>query len=231
MMTTPLLMKLVDKWLSRQLNGPEEEDEKPLVDDDKPQVIVVGFGRFGQVIGRLLMANKMRITVLERDISAVNLMRKYGYKVYYGDATQVELLRSAGAEAAESIVITCNEPEDTMKLVEICRQHFPHLHILARARGRVEAHELLQAGVTQFSRETFSSALELGRKTLVSLGMHPHRSVRNCISVGWICVCYGAYSDAYRHGANFSCQRGQTRTGGDFPARDAARAAPVGWLG
>lgn len=105
-------------------------------------------------------------------------MRKYGYKVYYGDATQVELLRSAGAEAAESIVITCNEPEDTMKLVALCQQHFPHLHILARARGRVEAHELLQAGVTQFSRETFSSALELGRKTLVSLGMHPHQAQR-----------------------------------------------------
>ncbi|SRH54071.1 glutathione-regulated potassium-efflux system protein KefB [Shigella flexneri 2b] len=174
----PLLMKLVDKWLSRQFNGPEEEDEKPWVNDDKPQVIVVGFGRFGQVIGRLLMANKMRITVLERDISAVNLMRKYGYKVYYGNATQVDLLRSAGAEAAESIVITCNEPEDTMKLVEICQQHFPHLHILARARGRVEAHELLQAGGTQFSRETFSSALELGRKTLVTLGMHPHQAQR-----------------------------------------------------
>ena len=133
----------------------------------------MGFGRFGQVIGRLLMANKMRITVLERDISAVNLMRKYGYKVYYGDATQVDLLRSAGAEAAESIVITCNEPEDTMKLVEMCQQHFPHLHILARARGRVEAHELLQAGVTQFSRETFSSALELGRK---SAGLAWHAS-------------------------------------------------------
>ncbi len=114
MMTTPLLMKGIDKWLSRRLNGPEENDEKPWVEDDKPQVIVVGFGRFGQVIARLLMANKMRITVLERDIGAVNLMRKYGYKVYYGDATQVELLRSAGAEAAESIVITCNEPEDTM---------------------------------------------------------------------------------------------------------------------
>lgn len=178
MMTTPLVMKLIDKWLSRQFNGTDEEDEKPWVEDDKPQVIVVGFGRFGQVIGRLLMANKMRITVLERDISAVNLMRKYGYKVYYGDATQVDLLRSAGAEAAQSIVITCNEPEDTMKLVELCQQYFPHLHILARARGRVEAHELLQAGVTQFSRETFSSALELGRKTLVTLGMHPHQAQR-----------------------------------------------------
>ena len=89
MMTTPLLMKLVDKLLSRRLNPADDEDEAPWVEDDKPQVIVVGFGRFGQVIGRLLMANKMRITVLERDISAVNLMRKYGYKVYYGDATQL----------------------------------------------------------------------------------------------------------------------------------------------
>lgn len=70
MMTTPLLMKGIDKWLSRRLNGPEENDEKPWVEDDKPQVIVVGFGRFGQVIARLLMANKMRITVLERDIGS-----------------------------------------------------------------------------------------------------------------------------------------------------------------
>ncbi|MCK6956346.1 glutathione-regulated potassium-efflux system protein KefB [Enterobacter bugandensis] len=178
MMTTPLLMKMVDKLLSRRLNPADDEDEAPWVEDDKPQVIVVGFGRFGQVIGRLLMANRMRITVLERDISAVNLMRKYGYKVYYGDATQLELLRSAGAEAAESIVITCNDPEDTMKLVELCQQHFPHLNILARARGRVEAHELLQAGVKHFSRETFSSALELGRKALISLGMHPHQAQR-----------------------------------------------------
>ncbi|MGS9140254.1 glutathione-regulated potassium-efflux system protein KefB, partial [Salmonella enterica subsp. enterica serovar Infantis] len=74
--------------------------------------------------------------------------------------------------------ITCNEPEDTMKLVALCQQHFPHLLILARARGRVEAHELFQAGVTQFSRETFSSALELGRKTLVSFGMHPQQAQR-----------------------------------------------------
>jgi len=178
MVTTPLLVKAIDALLARRLNSPEEEGETPWVENDKPQVIIVGFGRFGQVIGRLLMANKMRITVLERDISAVNLMRKYGYKVYYGDATQLELLRSAGAEQAQSIVITCNEPEDTMKLVGLCQQHFPHLHILARARGRVEAHELLQAGVRQFSRETFSSALELGRKALITLGVHPHQAHR-----------------------------------------------------
>lgn len=178
MMTTPLLMQGIDRILSRRYNAPEESDEKPFVEDNDPQVIVVGFGRFGQVIGRLLMANKMRITVLERDVSAVGVMRKYGYKVYYGDATELELLRAAGAEKAKAIVITCNEPEDTMTLVHLCQQHFPNLHILARARGRVEAHELLQSGVKDFTRETFSSALELGRKTLRQLGMHPHQAYR-----------------------------------------------------
>ena len=178
MMTTPLLMQGVDRILARRFNEPDDDSEKPFVEDDQPQVIVVGFGRFGQVVGRLLMANNKRITVLERDISAVSLMRKYGYKVYYGDATELELLRAAGAENAQSIVITCNDPEDSMTIVHLCQQHFPQLEILARARGRVEAHELLQAGVTLFSRETFSSALELGRKTLISLGMHPHQAQR-----------------------------------------------------
>ncbi|MBF7957266.1 glutathione-regulated potassium-efflux system protein KefB [Rahnella victoriana] len=178
MMTTPLLMQWVDRILVKRYNDGEESDEKHFVQDDEPQVIIVGFGRFGQVIGRLLMANKMRITVLERDISAVGLMRTYGYKVYYGDATELELLRASGAEKAKSIVITCDEPADTMTIVHLCQQHFPHLNILARARGRVEAHELLQAGVVNFSRETFSSALELGKKALVTLGMHPHSAYR-----------------------------------------------------
>jgi len=178
MMTTPLLMKVIDKILFHRYNTGEESEEKPHVEDDQPQVIVVGFGRFGQVIGRLLMANKMRITVLERDVSAVSLMRRYGYKVYYGDATELELLRAAGAESAKSIVITSNDPEDTMKIVHLCQQHFPHIAILARARGRFEAHELLQAGVTHFSRETFASALDLGRKALLTLGMHPHQAHR-----------------------------------------------------
>lgn len=178
MATTPLLMNVIDKLLTWRFNSPVEEDEAPWVADDKPQVIIVGFGRFGQVVGRLLMANKMRITVLERDISVVNLMRKYGYKVYYGDATQLDLLRAAGAQEAQSIVITCNKPEDMMRLVALCQQHFPQLKILARARGRLEAHELLERGVVQFARETFFSALELGRKALISQGMHPHQARR-----------------------------------------------------
>ncbi|WP_034949411.1 glutathione-regulated potassium-efflux system protein KefB [Erwinia oleae] len=178
MMTTPLLMQSVDRILERRFNEPEDHTEQPFVVDDKPQVIVVGFGRFGQVVARLLMANKKRITVLERDISAVSLMRNYGYKVYYGDATELELLRAAGAETAQSIVVTCNAPEASMEIVHLCQRHFPHLNILVRAKGRVEAHELLQAGVSYFTRETFSSALELGRKALITLGMHPHQAFR-----------------------------------------------------
>jgi glutathione-regulated potassium-efflux system protein KefB len=179
MMATPLLMTLIDKILSKRYN-PEAaaKGEAHHVEDDKPEVILVGFGRFGQVVGRLLMANNTRITVLEQDVSTVNLMRNYGYKVYYGDATKTELLRAAGAESAVSIVITCDDPEDTMVIVEICQTHFPHLQILARARGRFEAHELIKAGVQQLSRETFASALELGGKTLVSVGMHPHQAQR-----------------------------------------------------
>ncbi|MDX7986266.1 glutathione-regulated potassium-efflux system protein KefB [Xenorhabdus sp. 12] len=178
MMTTPLVMQLIEKLLAHRYNAQEEHSEQPFVEDNDPQVILVGFGRFGQVVGRLLMANKIRITVLERDVSVIGTMRRYGYKVYYGDASELELLRSAGAAKAKAIVITCDEPEDTMAIVHLCQKHFPHLHITARARGRLEAHELLQSGVKDFNRETFSSALDLGRKVLIRLGIHPHQAHR-----------------------------------------------------
>lgn len=183
MMLTPLVLRGVDFWLAKQPQQPEEtpspaEQENPHVEDDEPQVIVVGFGRFGQATGRLLMANKVRITVLERDIEVVNLMRRYGYKVYYGDATELELLRAAGAEKAKAIVITCDNPQEAMEIIELCQQHFPRLCILARARGRVEAHAFLQAGVHLFTRETFLSALDLGRQALIVLGLHPYQAQR-----------------------------------------------------
>jgi len=179
MITTPLLMKLVDLVLVRRFNNQDDENrEKHYVEDDEPQVILVGFGRFGQVVGRLLMANNMRVTVLEKDISVVSLTRSYGYKVYYGDSNDLELLRAAGAERAQSIIVTCDDPSDTMATVALCKQHFPHLKILARARGRVEAHELLQAGITDITRETFLSAVQLAGKALVSLGIHPYQAER-----------------------------------------------------
>nr|WP_314267859.1 glutathione-regulated potassium-efflux system protein KefB [uncultured Moellerella sp.] len=178
MMTTPLIMQLIDVVLNYRYNRHQGSDEKHFVEDNDPHVILVGFGRMGQIIGRLLIANKIKITVLEQDVSAINAMRRYGYTVYYGDARELQLLRAAGADKAKSIVITSDVPDEVMEIVHLCKENFPNLHIIARAKGRVEAHELLRLGVTDFSRETFSSALELGSKALVSIGMHPHKAYR-----------------------------------------------------
>ncbi len=177
MMTTPLILLLQDRWFARTFKAEEEALESDVIDRE-PRVIITGFGRFGQVVGRLLFANKIRVTVLERDPGQIQFLRKFGYKVYYGDATQLDLLRAAGADKAEAIIICTDEPDEVMEVVTLCQQHFPNLKVMARARSRVEAHQLLSHGVDNFSRETFAGALDLGRQALISLGMHPYKAKR-----------------------------------------------------
>ena len=176
MMTTPLILLAQQKWFTRTINLNEEMPSD--VVNEEPRVIVAGFGRFGQVVGRLLYANKIRLTVLENDPSQIQVLRKFGYKVYYGDATQLDLLRAAGAEDAEAIAICTDSPDEVLKVAELCKQHFPNLKVLARARSRTEAYQLLNIGVTLFSRETFLGALDLGRQVLTELGMHPYQAKR-----------------------------------------------------
>ncbi|MFV0574927.1 MAG: glutathione-regulated potassium-efflux system protein KefB [Vibrio sp.] len=176
MMTTPLILLAQDKWFTRTINVNDDMDMD--VENDEPRVIIAGFGRFGQVVGRLLYANKIPVTVLESDASQIQLLRKFGYKVYYGDATHLDLLRAAGADQAEAIAICTDSPDEVLKIAELCKQHFPNLKILARARSRVEAYQLLNMGVTLFSRETFLGALDLGRQVLTQLGMHPYQAKR-----------------------------------------------------
>lgn len=178
MMTTPLILRLQDKWFVRTFKAEASDEPEADVVDREPRVIITGFGRFGQVVGRLLFANKIRVTILERDPSQIQFLRKFGYKVYYGDASQLDLLRAAGAEKAEAIIICTDNPEEVMQVVALCQQHFPRLKILARARSRVEAHQLLSHSVDRFSRETFAGALDLGRQALVALGMHPYKAKR-----------------------------------------------------
>lgn len=178
MVTTPLLLSAQNRWFARNLNNSDEEKLASDVFDKEPRVIIAGFGRFGQIVGRLMYANKIKITVLESDASQIKLLRKYGYKVFYGDATQLELLRAAGADEAEAIVICTDAPDEVVKIVELCKHHFPKLQILARARSRVEAYQLMNHGVERYSRETFLGALDLGRQTLISLGMHPYEAKR-----------------------------------------------------
>ncbi|WP_060989500.1 glutathione-regulated potassium-efflux system protein KefB [Photobacterium leiognathi] len=178
MMTTPLVLTLQNRWYVRGFQADVEPEHETDVVDRSPRVIITGFGRFGQVIGRLLFSNKIKVTILERDPSQIQFLRKFGYKVFYGDATQLDLLRSAGADKAEAIIICTDAPTEVMEVVALCQQHFPHLKILARARSRVEAHQLLSQGVECFSRETFAGALDLGRQALISLGMHPYKAKR-----------------------------------------------------
>ncbi|MEQ6347942.1 glutathione-regulated potassium-efflux system protein KefB [Vibrio cyclitrophicus 1F53] len=178
MVTTPLMLKLQDRFFARQLNQISESAMSSDVVDRSPRVIIAGFGRFGQIIGRLMYANKIRITVLESDASQIHILRKFGYKVFYGDSTHLELLRAAGADRAEAIVLCTDSPDEIMKTVDLCKQHFPRLKILARARSRVEAYQLLNHGVSNYSRETFLGALDLGRQTLTELGMHPYKAKR-----------------------------------------------------
>ncbi|MGL6261288.1 glutathione-regulated potassium-efflux system protein KefB [Vibrio sp. WXL210] len=178
MVTTPLALMAQSYWYARRLNRLDEEPEEPGVINKQPRVIIAGFGRFGQVVGRLMYANKIKVTVLESDASQIQLLRQFGYKVFYGDATQLDLLRAAGAETAEAIIVCTDSPDEILAVVELCKQQFPNLKVLARARSRVEAYQLLNAGVTAYSRETFHSALDLGRQTLVELGMHPYQAKR-----------------------------------------------------
>ncbi len=178
MMTTPVLLMLQSKWFARTINAESAMPEAQSFDDDGARVIITGFGRFGQVVGRLLFANKIKLTILERDPSQIALLRQFGYKVYYGDATQLDLLRAAGASTAEAIIVCADSPEEVMEIVHLCQQHFPNLKVLARARSRVEANQLLGHNVEGFSRETFLSALDLGKQTLIALGMHPYKAKR-----------------------------------------------------
>jgi len=178
MVTTPLLLSAQNRWFARDLNTEEDEDLSSDIYNKEPRVIIAGFGRFGQIVGRLMYANKIKITVLESDASQIKLLRKYGYKVFYGDATQLELLRAAGADEAEAIVVCTDAPDEILKIVELCKQHFPQLKVLARARSRVEAYQLINHGVDNYSRETFLGALDLGRQALISLGMHPYEAKR-----------------------------------------------------
>lgn len=178
MVTTPLLLTAQRKWFARNLNVSGDDKLASDIVNKEPRVIIAGFGRFGQIVGRLMYANKIKITVLESDPSQIKLLRKYGYKVFYGDATHLELLRAAGADEAEAIVICTDAPDEVMKIVELCQHHFPRMKILARARSRVEAHQLLNHGVERYSREMFLGALDLGRQALVTLGMHPYEAKR-----------------------------------------------------
>ena len=145
----------------------------PAFDDivsEEPRVLIAGFGRFGQIVARVLRARRIRFTALEVSQAQVDFVRRFGNKLYYGDASRLEMLRAAGAEHAELLVLAIDDVEASVRTAEMARRHFPALRILARARNRQHAFRLMDAGVTQIWRETFASSLEVAEAALVALG-------------------------------------------------------------
>lgn len=178
MLSTPFLLLINEKWIDPYFGVKEKDNRKHDEIDEHNEVIIAGFGHFGSTIGRLLRANGVSATILDNDSDRVDLLRKMGFKVYYGDATRLELLKAAGAEDAKIFIAAIDNPEVNLSVVEILRKHFPHLNILTRARNRVDAYELIDHGVTKIYRETLYTAVHLGVDALTQLGHRKYSATR-----------------------------------------------------
>jgi len=172
MAATPVILIAHDRWICRRA---EREREPDAIDATGP-VIIAGFGRFGQIVGRLLLANDIRPVVLDHDPDQVESLRKFGYRVFYGDATRLDLLQAAGARKARLLVNAIDGVDDSLALVDRVRANFPDLPIVSRARNVSHYLELRMRGVTVIERETFESALRAGRSALEALGMDRYRA-------------------------------------------------------
>jgi glutathione-regulated potassium-efflux system ancillary protein KefC len=169
MVVTPLLLLVHDRLLAPRYR---EASQRPadVIETGEDHVIIAGFGRFGQIVGRLLLANQVALTVLDHDPEQIELLRKFGMKVFYGDATRVDLLHAAGAANARALVVAVDSIEDSLALVDAVRRNFPDLTIMARARNVTHLYDLMDRGVTVIERETFEAALQLGQNVLRHLG-------------------------------------------------------------
>ncbi|MBD2110725.1 MULTISPECIES: glutathione-regulated potassium-efflux system protein KefC [Cyanophyceae] len=181
MALTPLVMIANERLVQPRFVSQGEQREPDTIDDGETPVIIAGFGRFGQIVNRLLVANGIQTTVLDHDPATIDLLRQFGHKVFYGDSSRIELLYAAGAAEAKLFVMAIDDVERSLQTIDLVKQHFPHLKILARAIDRRHAYELLRRDVDVVERETFESALSLGAEVLKLLGFrayHAHRAAR-----------------------------------------------------
>jgi glutathione-regulated potassium-efflux system ancillary protein KefC len=176
MMTTPLLLILHDKFIAPRFAGGGKKRKADAIEAQEGHVIIAGFGRFGQIIGRLLRASQVPVTVLDHDPDQIDLLRKFGIQVFYGDATRMDLMRSAGIAKARALVVALDGMEDGLALIDSVRKEYPELTILARARNVTHFFDLRDRGVTLIERETFEAALQLGEKALQHMGWSAERA-------------------------------------------------------
>jgi voltage-gated potassium channel Kch len=176
MALTPLLYLLGVRVASTMEHSAEKERPFDKVEETDHEVIIAGFGRFGQIIARILSMKRIPFTALEASTDQVDFVRRFGNKIYYGDASKLELLRSAEVDKAKVFVLAVQNPEVSMSIARMVRQHFPKVAIYARARNRQHAFALLELGVAGLIRDTFLSSVELGREILVKLGTDPEQA-------------------------------------------------------
>ncbi|MES2939894.1 MAG: glutathione-regulated potassium-efflux system protein KefC [Pseudomonadota bacterium] len=180
MLLTPLLLVAVDRLVLPRLAGARKSLPELDAQQQAP-VIIAGFGRYGQIIGRLLGAQGIGATVLDHDADMVEAARSFGYEVFYGDATRLDLLRTAGAAEARVLVVAVDDTEQSLRIVALAREHFPHLELVARARDVTHWNALRDSGVMRVEREVFESSLRSGRTVLEVLGMAPHEARRHAM--------------------------------------------------
>ncbi len=174
MIISPMLLALFDVTFK-----PHEPERRPFETPVElhPKVIIAGFGRFGQIVGRILLAKKIAFTALDANQTQVDFVRQFGNQVFYGDASRLELLRAAHAENAEIFVLAIDDVDASVRTAELIRKHFPHLKIFARARNRQHAFRLMDLSVRYTIRETLVSSLEMSVQVLESLGLSKSKAV------------------------------------------------------
>lgn len=180
MAATPLVFAAYERLvLNRQENRPEPE--RLPFDEGDPDAIIAGFGRFGQIATRLLVANEFKVVLLDASVEQIETIRRFGWRVHYGDASRLDLLRTAGAEKAKLLVVAIDDRDKALEIVAAAKEAFPHLSVIARAYDRPAAYELLQRGADYVERETYESALNFGRQALVRLGLGERRALKAAV--------------------------------------------------
>jgi|TARA_B100000767_G_C19751459_1_gene530991 glutathione-regulated potassium-efflux system ancillary protein KefC/glutathione-regulated potassium-efflux system protein KefB len=169
MLMAPLLLMVYEKFIDRENNIQQAFDEPEQIEPTK-NVIIAGYGRFGQIIGRLLTSQGYHLSILDHSPSQIDLLRRFGNKVFYGDAARQDLLVAAGANDAQLLVIAIDDADKVLEIATLAQKNHPHLKIVARAVDRRHAYQLMHIGITTFKRETFDSALNLGVEVLTLLG-------------------------------------------------------------
>jgi glutathione-regulated potassium-efflux system ancillary protein KefC/glutathione-regulated potassium-efflux system protein KefB len=169
MMLTPLALAL-DDWIGR-IGAHEAKEEFERIEAGEAPVVIAGFGRVGQIVGRVLRARNIAFTALDKSSEQIETVRRFGSRAYYGDASRLDLLRAARTDKAKLFILAIDDVEASLRTAETVKRHFTDVKILARARNRFHAYRLMDLGVDRIVRETFFSSLELGEQVLRELGL------------------------------------------------------------